>query len=404
MHELEYYLGDFEFDSDSGLYVHKKTNLPITMIFDHESSSLILLDQRKLPYECISWATSDWKEAALVGIKEMIVRGSQAIGCAAVYSFLLASNSFSGDSKTYISFMEQAYETILNTRPTAVNLSWALKRIMNEIKTSQDQSVSELQELVKRTADQIFIEDMIINAQMRNNGLNYVEDGDVIFTHCNAGSLATSYGGSSLSIFIDAYSNGCDITALVKETRPRSQGYKLTMWELDRAGIPVIGITDNMVSSAYKKYKATKVFTGADRISKDGNVANKVGTNDLAIIANYYDIPFFVAASYSTLDLYVMGKDIPIEVRDDKEISNAYHCEILIKKQNKDISQKATDFWPHKDTKIQLYNPAFDVTPASLINKIILDIGVYSPNEISSISQHDIDTKIGALYRDNVKN
>ncbi len=389
---------DFDFNSDLGLYINSKTNLPTTLNFDYENSLLTLLDQRRLPYECKSWSTSNWKEAAYEGIKNMVVRGSQAIGCTAAYTFLLASNSYQGNLDDYVSFMEKVYVTILNTRPTAVNLSWALNRIMVKIKSNLDKSLDDVKEIVEITADRIFKEDLVINSEMRKNGLEYIEDGDVIFTHCNAGSIATSYGGSSLSILVEAYAEGKNIKTLVKETRPRSQGYKLTMWELDQAGVPVRGISDNMVSSAYKKYNATKVFTGADRISRDGYVANKIGTYDLAIIANYFNIPYYVAASYSTLDLDILGLDIPIEIRNNNEIFDPYKFEIFYKKHNKLLSENAADNWPHNNTNIKLYNPAFDVTPANLVEKIILDIGVFSPAEIGNLSEGKINNIVNSIY------
>lgn len=394
MEPLKYIMKNFDYDGTLQLYIHKKSHLPTTMNFDHDRNTFILLDQRKLPYELVSWTTSNWKDAATVGIKEMVVRGSQAIGCAAAYCYLLASNSYEGSLKNYFDFMKSSYEFILNTRPTAVNLRWALDRMAFSVANSKNLVLEDIKEVVKKQADTIFLEDMCINTQMRENGLQFIENGDVIFTHCNAGSLATSYGGSSLSILTEAYNNGKDLTAIVKETRPRSQGYKLTMWELTRAGIPVIGVTDNMVSSSALKYRATKVFTGADRITKDGYVANKVGTHDLAIITNHFQLPFYVAASYSTLDFYTDGSSIPIEVRDCSEIYDPYSCEIYVKKQIGELSQNALDRWPPFGSTIHLYNPGFDVTPPSLIKKIILDVGVYNPFDLSSLSEDIVRSKV----------
>lgn len=395
-----------DFDSEVGTFMHKKTGIPITLWYDAERKELNLIDQTKLPYELEVWQTKDWREGAIKGIRGMIVRGSQAIGCTGAYCMVLAANQLKGktDEET-IQYLSKTAQEIKSARPTAVNLSWAVDRVFNETKKSvQSGDGEDIDLVVRKAADAILTEDLLINSELRRNGSEYIKDGDVIITHCNAGSLATSYGGSALSILEESYANGKDIVVVPKETRPRGQGFKLSVWELMRSNVPTIVITDNMVSSAMKAYGVNRVLVGADRIAKDGAVANKIGTVDLAKISSLSKIPFYVAASYSTLDLSLTGDMIPIEERDWHEMTAFYDYEARVRRELGDLSANAREQWPEPERitekvkpshgEVKLFNPAFDITPASLISLIILDIGHFSPSEISTLTGDKISRRI----------
>ncbi|MFX1362316.1 MAG: S-methyl-5-thioribose-1-phosphate isomerase [Promethearchaeota archaeon] len=403
---------NLSFDSEVETFVHRKTGIPITLWYDAEGEELNLIDQTKLPYELEVWKTKDWREAATIGIKGMIVRGSQAIGCTGAYCMVLAINQFTGKtSEEAVRHLSKAAEEIKSARPTAVNLSWAVNRVLNETKKSiQSEDGEDIHSVVRRTADAIFAEDLLINRELRKNGSEYIHDGDVIITHCNAGSLATSYGGSALSILEESYAKGKDIVVVPKETRPRNQGFKLSVWELTRCNIPTIVITDNMVSSSLNTYGVNKILVGADRIAKDGAVANKIGTLDLAKISSLSKIPFYVGASYSTLDLSLTGDMIPIEERDWHEMTAFYNYEAKVRRGLGDLSSDAREQWPEPKRitekakpshgEVKLFNPAFDVTPPNLISLIILDIGCFAPSEISMLNSDKIHRKIEKIVSD----
>lgn len=398
----------FTYSSELGLYLNEKTGLPLTLFFDSASKSLVLLDQSKIPYELASWSTSDWREAAFKGIGGMIVRGSQAIGVAGAYCLVLACmDIFNVTVDEALKILFERAAVITGIRPTAVNLSWAANRIINSLKSSEITSLDDLKIRVLNEANKIFLEDLILNKNLRMNGLHFFESGDVILTHCNAGSLATVYGGSAISILSEAFLKGKKLTVVSKETRPRSQGFKLTVWELNKIGIPTIAITDNMISKSIERFKINKILVGADRITRDGFVTNKIGTYDIARIAYMEKIPFYVAASYSTLDLEHQAFEIPIEERDKDEIRALYEYEIKYMRAKGFLSEKAVKNWPPDDKltdsdtpekfKIKIYNPAFDTTPAKYIKRIILDIGVYSPIQIKSLNWNTVKTKINHL-------
>ncbi len=404
----------FEYNPELSLYVDSKTGLPLTLFFDRDAGRLFLLDQCKLPYEVAAWSTDNWYEAAVKGIKGMIVRGSQAIGVAGAYSLALACMSLNASSiSEALKILFERGEIIRSVRPTAVNLSWAVTRILNRIKSREFSSLADLKLNVLDEADMIFIEDFILNKSLRANGLQLFESGDVVLTHCNAGSLATVYGGSALSILSEAFLRGRRLTVVSKETRPRSQGFKLTLWELNRIGIPTVAITDNMVSKSIERFKINKMLVGADRITADGYVTNKIGTCDIARIAYMEKIPFYVAASHSTLDLDHQHGEIPIEERDKDEVRAVYEYEIKYMRDKGLLSERSVEKWPPDDKitdsenpinfKIKIYNPAFDITPGDYVSKIILDIGVYSPIRIKHLTSRLIDKKISRIIKSELK-
>lgn len=399
------------FDSEIGTYSHKKMRIPLTVCYDEETDELALLDQTKLPYEATTWRTKDWKKAGDPGIKGMVVRGSQAIGCAAGYAVLLAANAFRNTGKDFMKNMEEATAFLRNTRPTAYPLMWAIDLTMNAAckAVKKSQNIDVVINAIKYAADYVLASDLIMSWFLRQEGMKHIKDGDVIMTHCNGGSLSSSFGGHALGMIEEAYVEGTDLMVVSKETRPRCQGYKLTVWELNRAGVPVVIVTDNMISSSFKRFKVSKIILGVDRVAKDGSVANKIGSADIAQVAYAYNIPFYYATSYSTIDLTTeKGEQIPIEERKTEEITYYHRLEAEDLRKKRIISGKSLKQWPPEQIiskekkptkgKVLLYNPAFDVTPPKLIDLIITDIGAFSPSQIKTLTE----AKINRIVQNNM--
>ncbi len=400
------------FDSDIGIHTHEKTGIPLTVSFDDEQQQLILLDQTKLPYEMTIWTTSDWKEAALVGIREMVTRGSQAIGVTGGYSMLLAAIDCS-KKDNFLPALERCADVIRNARPTAAPLPWAVDMTMNYARKleREGESADQIVQGVKLVADYILASDLALNCYLRDEGKKLLSDGDIVMTHCNGGSLSSTYGGHALGMLEESFVEGLDIKVVAKETRPRCQGYKLTVWELNRAGVPTIIVTDNMITSAIKEYGVSKTILGVDRVAKDGSVANKIGSVDIAYIMKNHSIPFYYATSYSTIDLETKyGEKIPIEERSKEEVTYFYGLDAEHKKKTGVISQGALSEWPPTESmsdtnqpgkgEIAVYNPAFDVTPPELIELIITDIGVFKPDQIGTLTpasmRQEVEKRLGA--------
>ncbi|WP_423792990.1 S-methyl-5-thioribose-1-phosphate isomerase [Methanocaldococcus indicus] len=320
--------------------------------WDDEKKELILIDQRKLPHKLEYFICRSYKDVAYA-IKEMVVRGAPAIGISAGYGLALAE--IYGDN------IYKAYETLKNTRPTAVNLFWALDRCLKAYKEGKN---------ILDEAKKIHKEDIETNKKIGKIGEKIIDDGDNILTHCNAGALATSMYGTALSVIRFAHYNGKNIFVIVDETRPRLQGAKLTAFELKYENIPFRVITDNTAGFLMSLGKVDKIVVGTDRILKDGTVYNKIGTYSLAILAKYHNIPFYVAAPLSTFDLKSKEDDIVIEERDEKEV--AYIDGVRIVPEG-----------------VRCYNYAFDKTPPNLITGIITEKGIIKPNEKEIMSLFD---------------
>ncbi len=314
------------------------------IIWNDNKKELILIDQRKLPHKLEYFVCKNYKDVAYA-IKDMVVRGAPAIGVTAGYGMALAE--INGDD------IYKAYNTLRNTRPTAVNLFWALDRCLK----AYNEGRSILEE-----AKKIHEEDIETCKKIGMIGEKLIEDGDTILTHCNAGALATSAYGTALSVIRFAYYNGKKIKVIADETRPRLQGAKLTAFELNYEGIPVKVITDNTAGFLMQKGEIDKIIVGADRILADGTVYNKIGTYSLAVLAKYHGIPFYVAAPLSTFDLKSSEKDVIIEERDEKEV--AYIDGIRIVPEG-----------------VNCYNYAFDKTPPDLITAIITEKGIIKPKK-----------------------
>lgn len=289
----------------------------------------------------------------------MVVRGAPAIGIAAAFGIAIGAKKINSTSfKDFYDRVEEICKVLADTRPTAVNLSWAIDRIKKLIKNNRDLKINILKEIIEKEAIKIMEEDMAICKKMGDLGEKLIKDGDTILTHCNAGALATAGYGTALGILRSARKNGKKINVYVDETRPFLQGARLTAWELNKDKIPVSLITDSMAGYFMRKGDINKVVVGADRIASNGDVVNKIGTYSIAILAMEHNIPFYVAAPVSSLDMSVSsGDDVPIEERDSNEITHF---------SGKRIAPDG----------IKVINPAFDITPNRLIDAIITEKGI----------------------------
>ena len=301
-------------------------------------------------------------------IKDMAIRGAPAIGVAAAMGLALAVvNAKTENKEVLMEKLERAAEIIRSTRPTAVNLFWAIDRILSIARTAS--SGRELREKVLSEALRMAEEDIEINKKIGENGSRLINDGDKILTHCNAGALATVGYGTALGVIRSAYNQGKKISVYASETRPRLQGARLTAWELVKEGIPVKLITDNMASFLMQRREITKVIVGADRIiAKTGHVINKIGTLTHAISAKYYNIPFIVAAPFSSIDFKHTIDEVVIEERDVREVLYINNVRIAPR-------------------GVEAINPAFDITPPDLISYIVTERGIYKPEDLGRVAE-----------------
>ena len=316
-----------------------------------------MIDQRILPadFKYISYT-----DAASVadGIRDMVVRGAPAIGCAAAYGVALAAlNLQDASSDEFNRGMEDAFEVLAQSRPTAINLFWAIDR-MRLVMNSAQGSSKEIANILLDEAHEIKREDIEINRAMGKNGAELLDDGARVLTHCNAGALATAGHGTALGVFRSAVEAGKKISVIADETRPFLQGARLTAWEMVQENIPVTLISDNMSGHLMSHGEIDAIVVGTDRVAGNGDVANKIGTYMVAVLAQRHNIPFYVACPLSTIDRSInSGKDIPIEERPEDEVTGYRDCQ-----------------WAAKGVKVR--NPAFDVTPAELVTGLITEKGV----------------------------
>jgi methylthioribose-1-phosphate isomerase len=317
-----------------------------------------LLDQRRLPQEV---RYLDCKDASSVAqaIRSMAIRGAPAIGLAAAMGIALAAKKIpSRRSEDFCKRIEKVCDQMRNTRPTAVNLFWAIDRMKRILDRFHSYGVDEMKAKLEEEALRIYEEDVEVNQRIGENGKILIQDGGGVLTHCNAGGLATAGHGTALGVIHAAWAEGKRFRVFVDETRPRLQGARLTAWELARGKIPTMVLTDNMAGWLMKKGEITLVLVGADRIARNGDTANKIGTYGLAVLARWHNLPFYVAAPTSTLDnSLASGKNIPIEERAQEEVTHFG---------GKQITPKG----------VKAFNPAFDVTPHSLIHGIITEKGI----------------------------
>lgn len=315
----------------------------------YQNGKISVLDQRQLPHKEV-WLDANGIETMVTLIQQLSVRGAPLIGVAAALSLGQLA-----EQGAPVEALRAAAHRLREARPTAVNL-------MNAI----DRMLANMAEL-PATAEKIFSEDVDLCARIAKHGAPLIESGDSILTHCNAGSLATAGVGTALGIIHQAHRDGKKIHVYVDETRPLWQGARLTTWELAKWGIPHTLICDNMAASLMRQGKISKIFVGADRISLSGDFANKIGTYSVAVNAHFHKLPFYVAAPHTTVDFECAnGESIPIEMRSVAEVQGY-----------------STAMWCTPDTPA--HNPAFDITPGTLVTKFILETGVFSPNELTRV-------------------
>ena len=320
---------------------------------------LRLLDQTRLPGETEFIECRD-TQAVWDAIKRLSVRGAPAIGVAAAYGMVIACQ-YLPDSGDFIPGVEAAAEYLESSRPTAVNLSWAARRIHRFAQDHVTSDFAALREAILAEARAIHAEDEAMCMAIGRAAAPLVKQCAGVLTHCNAGALATAGIGTATAGMYVAHAEGHGFTVYCDETRPLLQGSRLTAWELMQAGIDAVVITDNMAAQVMREGRIDMVITGADRIAANGDAANKIGTYGVAILADRHDIPFYVAAPYSTFDMSLAdGNAIPIEQRGSEEITEGFGRRTAPK-------------------GVKTYSPAFDVTPAELIRGIITDRGVISP-------------------------
>ncbi len=336
---------------------------PIT----YERGKIILIDQTKLPEKkvlLICKTVEDlWR-----AIRCLAVRGAPLLGVAAAYGICLGVDRTRCRSVQELgTLIERTAEYLGTSRPTAVNLFWSLERMKRCFYDHQEKPLEAVKDILRDEAENIFREDLDLSKKIGEAGNAIIDDGDAILTHCNAGGLATSGYGTALAVMFNAHEKGKRIHVYADETRPLLQGARLTAWELKEYGIPVTLICDNMAAVVMREGKVNKVITGADRIAANGDTANKIGTYGLAVLAKHHGIPFYIAAPYSTFDRSIpSGKEIIIEQRAPEEICCGF---------GKRIAPEGID----------IFNPAFDVTPAELITGIITEKGILSPPYKESI-------------------
>ncbi len=336
--------------------------IPRTISIAPHGKSVIMIDQTKLPHELVEIAVITYEDM-IDAIKRLVVRGAPALGVAgaaglAIYAI---NQSQAQDATALLEELEKVGQEISDARPTAVNLSWGVARGLACVRKleAMGSSLQEIQTVLVAEANNIIKEDEACCRAIGAYGEPLLAVGSRVLTHCNAGSLATAFYGTALGVIYAAFEAGKIEMVYADETRPLGQGSRLTRWELARAGVPVTLLCDNMAASLMAQGKIDAVIVGADRICANGDIANKIGTYGVAVLAQYHNIPFYVAAPETTIDMTLEeGSQIPIEFRDTLEVTD---CPI---------------------EGACVYNPAFDVTPAALIDGIITNKGVFKPSEL----------------------
>lgn len=318
------------------------------------------IDQTRLPLELVHKETRDYRDIA-ESIRRLEVRGAPAIGVAAAMGIALAAlGSGAGDPDSLRRDVEGAAALLAEARPTAVNLAWAVERMLAVLHDPSETSAERLRRRLVEEALAVYEEDRELSRRIGEHGASLIESGDGVLTHCNAGGLATAEYGTALAVIFTAVEQGKRIRAFADETRPLLQGARLTTWELLQRGIDVTLLCDSAAASAMARGWVTKVVVGADRIARNGDVANKIGTFPLALAAREHGVPFYVAAPFSTLDpSLASGAEIPIEERDASEVTEVQGVRLA-------------------PEGVRVYNPAFDVTPARLVTAIVTDEGVFT--------------------------
>lgn len=334
-----------------------------------KDNKIRMIDQRKLPLKREWYSCRNYKEV-IRGIREMVIRGAPAIGVAAGMGLALGARSIrSGSYEIFLRQFKKIADEMLLARPTAVNLRWAVERMLRVLQENNRLAVNDIKEILWRESIRILEEDIEINREMGRNGQKLIPRQATILTHCNAGSLATGGYGTALGVIRAAHEAGKKVDVIADETRPWLQGLRLTSFELMEDNIPVRVIADNAAGSFMRRGKIDLVITGADRIAANGDVANKIGTYQVAVLARENRIPFYVAAPLSTVDTNIDNGDyIPIEDRNPDEITRIGNLRIGPK-------------------GVKALNPAFDVTPSKYVTAIITEKGIIKPPYRSGIKK-----------------
>jgi methylthioribose-1-phosphate isomerase len=321
-------------------------------------NGVVFIDQTKLPTEEVYVTCTTHQQVADV-IRNMVVRGAPAIGVAAAMGIALGvKNSKAENAADLKKDFDQICEAIRQTRPTAVNLFWAIRRMQEKFESLRSRSIAQIQQAVIEESQRMHAEDIAVNQAMGRHGATLMPSSGGVLTHCNAGALATAGYGTALGVIRAAVEAGKKIHVYADETRPFLQGSRLTAWELMKDGIPTTVISDNMAGVMMQQGKIGAIVVGADRIAANGDVANKVGTYTVAILAKEHGIPFYVAAPISTVDLETPdGSKIPIEQRNKKEVTHIAGKQMV-------------------PNGVEIENPAFDVTPAKYVTAIITEHGI----------------------------
>ena len=329
-----------------------------------KDGSVVTIDQTKLPTKTVLLKMKRCGEVA-DAVRGMRMRGAPLLGVAAAYGLALtAYHSKAGKREQLIRELEASAATLRKTRPTAVNLYWAIDRIMKKAR----ETVGDTKDIARAVIDEaqrMADEDVEVNRKIGEHGSTLIKDGDAVLTHCNAGSLATVEYGTALGVVRAAWEQGKKIEVIATETRPQLQGARLTAYELKRDGIPVTLITDNMVGFVMAKNRVNLVIVGADRIVQDA-VINKIGTYSIGVLAKEHGVPFYVAAPTSTMDLDHTSSEVIIEERDSKEVTHVL---------SKSIAPKG----------VKALNPAFDITPIKYVRAVITETGILSPEDLKQL-------------------
>jgi methylthioribose-1-phosphate isomerase len=339
-----------------------------------KNGRVVMLDQTRLPLEVVFIDCRDHLKVA-EGIRKLWIRGAPAIGIATAMGIALGAQEIrAGNFDEFMEGLGPIFHEMLATRPTAVNIRWAVDRIKNLLMQKQDESIDKLKKLLIQEAKRILEEDIEANKSIGRWGAEFIRDGDTILTHCNAGALATGGYGTATAPMLIAKKQGKRIQVIADETRPVLQGARLTAWELMQEGIPVTLITDNTSGALMQRGEINLAIVGTDRTARNGDVANKIGTYMVAVLCRSHKIPFYVAAPLSSIDFSIRtGKDIPIEERDSAEVTHIFGKYRI-----------APD-------GVKARNIAFDVTPHKYITAIITEKGAFRPAYLKKLTNERID-------------
>jgi methylthioribose-1-phosphate isomerase len=332
-----------------------------------------MIDQSRLPREVAYIDCTDYRMVA-EGIKKLWIRGAPAIGIAAAMGIALGAQDIKASNfNDFMKGLEKVFNDLLSTRPTAVNIQWAVERMKKFLMERKNEPVDALKALLVEESISVLREDIEINRAIGKFGAQFIKDGDTIITHCNAGSLATGGYGTATGPIRVAVEQGKRIQVIADETRPVLQGARLTAWELMEDNIPVTLITDNTAGALLRKGEISLAIVGTDRTVANGDVANKIGTYSLAVLCRENGVPFYVAAPLSSIDFSIpTGEFIPIEERGSEEVTHIFECHIA-------------------PAGVKVRNLAFDVTPAKYITGIITEKGVFRPEDLHKLNEKGVD-------------